>query len=46
MIRIGTDVRNWCLNEAVKKGEIKISRKDEEGIPYGIGNDSKLQDPE
>lgn len=43
MIQIDAIVRNWCLKEALKKGEIRISRKEEEGIPYGISNIGKLQ---
>ena len=43
MIQIDAIVRNWCLKEALKKGEILISRKDVEGIPYGISNIGKLE---
>lgn len=46
MVQIDAIVRNWCLNKDLQNGEVRISREDEEGIPFGMSNISKGQDRE
>lgn len=46
VVQIDAIVRNWCLNKDLQNGEVRISREDEEGIPFGMSNISKGQDRE